>query len=332
MNPLFRPSHTQTITFLSLPLLLNSLKAACLALAADCRQGGTFGRLGHVLRDFLEENLPKDAHELARGKVHVAVTPLAAAEVAAVAPTRQARVSSEKLLSSLAEQASLLSKNSNPFALSPRALLVSDFSSREDLIEALLSSCHIPFWMTGRPTPRFRGGRAVDGGLLNFLPLPPPPAERGARGGKDSGENEDGDDDLDCYHTVGVCCFPSASTIGARLGPGRLIAPDVFEPVSALEEAAGGAGAFSRRSSVGPSRRPRRRTCWLSLPWGTPTRGPGRASNSEPAGTTTREQRSKEKGTRVAAAAAAAKSEMENKGKEKVFLFIVLVSVTHAFY
>ena len=245
MNPLFRPSHTQTITFLSLPLLLNSLKAACLALAADCRQGGTFGRLGHVLRDFLEENLPKDAHELARGKVHVAVTPLAAAEVAAVAPTRQARVSSEKLLSSLAEQASLLSKNSNPFALSPRALLVSDFSSREDRIEALLSSCHIPFWMTGRPTTRFRGGRAVDGGLLNFLPLPPPPAERGARGGKDSGENEDGDDDLDCYHPVGVCCFPSASTIGARLGPGRLIAPDVFEPVSALEEAAGGAGAFS---------------------------------------------------------------------------------------
>lgn len=154
---------------------------------------------------------------------------MAAAEVAAVAPTREARVSSEKLLNSLAEQAAsqkLGRSNSspsflNPFALSPRALLVSDFTSREDLIEALLSSCHIPFWMTGKPTTRFRGGRAVDGGLLNFLPLPPPPGD---------------EEDSERYHSVGVCCFPSASTIGARLGPGRLIAPDVFGPVSALEQ------------------------------------------------------------------------------------------------
>ena len=237
-------------------------QAACLALADDCRTGGTIGRLGHVLRDFLEENLPRDAHELARGKVHVAVTPLAAAEVAAVAPTRQARISSEKLLSSLAEQtasaatgrsppssppASPASPFKNPFALSPRALLVSDFTSREDLIEALLSSCHIPFWMTGKPTTRFRGGRAVDGGLLNFLPLPPPPPPSTARDGGDE------DDDLDCYHTVGVCCFPSASTIGARLGPGRLIAPDVFEPVSALEEAGAGASFSSSLSSSSSS-------------------------------------------------------------------------------
>lgn len=223
------------------------VEAACLALADDCRTGGTFGRLGHVLRDFLEENLPRDAHELARGRVHVAVTPLAAAEVAAVAPTRQARVSSEKLLHSLAEQAASAATNGrapppaspsspfkNPFALSPRALLVSDFTSREDLIEALLSSCHIPFWMTGKPTTRFRGGRAVDGGLLNFLPLPPPPPPT----------PEGGADELDSYHTVGVCCFPSAGTIGARLGPGRLIAPDVFEPLTA-EEGASSAAASS---------------------------------------------------------------------------------------
>ena len=233
-------------------------QAACLALADDCRTGGTFGRLGHVLRDFLEENLPKDAHELARGRVHVAVTPLAAAEVAAVAPTREARISSEKLLNSLAEQAaapksseaSLLKRSNssssflNPFALSPRALLVSDFTSREDLIEALLSSCHIPFWMTGKPTTRFRGGRAVDGGLLNFLPLPPPGPERR----RESNEEED----LESYHSIGVCCFPSAATIGARLGPGRLIAPDVFEqPLSALESA--GSSSFSSPSSSSSS-------------------------------------------------------------------------------
>ena len=187
----------------------------------------------------------------------MAVTPLAAVEVAAVAPTRQARISSEKLLSSLAEHAAAVGSKMgrsppypsstsspssflNPFALSPRALLVSDFSSREDLIEALLSSCHIPFWMTGRPTTRFRGGRAVDGGLLNFLPLPPPP--RGPGGAKS-------EEDLESYHSVGVCCFPSAATIGARLGPGRLIAPDVFEPVSALE----GLGSFSSSPSSSSS-------------------------------------------------------------------------------
>ena len=86
--------------------------------------------------------------------------------------------------------------------------------------------------MTGKPTTPFRGGRAVDGGLLNFLPLPPAPAPEGgaARGGEGEGEEEE-----DLFHSVGVCCFPSAATIGARLGPGRLIAPDVFEPVSAPE-------------------------------------------------------------------------------------------------
>ena len=244
------------------PPLYFFFQAACLPLADDCRTGGTFGRLGHVLRDFLEENLPKDAHEMARGKVHVAVTPLAAAEVAAVAPTREARISSEKLLNSLAEQAAaaksseanLLKRSNsspsflNPFALSPRALLVSDFTSREDLIEALLSSCHIPFWMTGKPTTRFRGGRAVDGGLLNFLPLPPPPGgpERGTQtGGKE--------EDLENYHSIGVCCFPSAATIGARLGPGRLIAPDVFEPLSALESAGFASSSSSSSSSASGS-------------------------------------------------------------------------------
>lgn len=256
----FSLSHLLSLPLKPIPPLYFFFQAACLALADDCRTGGTFGRLGHVLRDFLEENLPKDAHEMARGKVHVAVTPLAAAEVAAVAPTREARISSEKLLNSLAEQAAaaksseanLLKRRSasspsflNPFALSPRALLVSDFTSREDLIEALLSSCHIPFWMTGKPTTRFRGGRAVDGGLLNFLPLPPPPG--GPERGTQSGGKEE---DLENYHSIGVCCFPSAATIGARLGPGRLIAPDVFEPLSALESAGFASSSSSSSSSA----------------------------------------------------------------------------------
>lgn len=144
------------------------VEGACLALAADCRAGGTRGRLGLVLRDFLEEHLPEDAHLSARDRVHVAVTPVT--------------------------------------SRGPRALLVSDFGSRDDLIAALLTSCHIPLWMDGSLTTTFRGDAALDGGLTAFLPLPP-----------------------GC-HGVGVCCFPSIATLGGRLGPGNLISPDAYEP------------------------------------------------------------------------------------------------------
>ena len=52
------------------------IEGACLALAEDCRTGGTRGRLGAVLKDFLYAHLPSDAHLSARDRVHVAVTPL----------------------------------------------------------------------------------------------------------------------------------------------------------------------------------------------------------------------------------------------------------------
>lgn len=32
-----------------------------------------------------------------------------------------------------------------------RRLLVSHFEDREDLIGALLASCHVPYWLDGRP-------------------------------------------------------------------------------------------------------------------------------------------------------------------------------------
>lgn len=135
-----------------------------LRLMGDLRRGGTRGRLGAVLKAFLQHNLPEDAHEKCRGQAYVAVT----------------RVT--------------------PIA---RPLLVSDFLSREDLIQALMTSCHIPFWLDGNPFTEFRGSRSCDGGLTNFIPLPP--------------------------QTVGVrvCCFPSK-----QLSPVYRIAisPDSFEP------------------------------------------------------------------------------------------------------
>ncbi|KAL4443023.1 hypothetical protein ABPG77_008514 [Micractinium sp. CCAP 211/92] len=135
-----------------------------LRLMDDLRRGGTRGRLGAVLKSFLQDNLPEDAHEKCRGQAYVAVTKV------------------------------------TPIA---RPLLVSDFLSRDDLIQALMTSCHIPFWLDGNPFTEFRGSRHCDGGLTNFIPLPP--------------------------ETVGVrvCCFPSKQLSPVyRIG----ISPDSFEP------------------------------------------------------------------------------------------------------
>ena len=52
-------------------------------------------------------------------------------------------------------------------------LLVSDFADRADLVQALMTSCHIPFWLDGNAFTEFRGERSCDGGLTNFIPIPP---------------------------------------------------------------------------------------------------------------------------------------------------------------
>jgi hypothetical protein len=66
--------------------------------------------------------------------------------------------------------------------------LVSDFDSKADLIDALLTSCHIPVYFAGSFVRTFRGRLAYDGGVSNFLPVPP--------------ESE---------YAARVCCFPSQS-------------------------------------------------------------------------------------------------------------------------
>ena len=44
--------------------------------------------------------------------------------------------------------------------------LLSEFESRGDLIAACLASCHIPWYMDGGCTARFRGGHYIDSDLL----------------------------------------------------------------------------------------------------------------------------------------------------------------------
>ncbi|PVD19150.1 hypothetical protein C0Q70_21714 [Pomacea canaliculata] len=85
-------------------------------------------RLSDEVARLLDSILPVNAHELARGKLHVSLTH---------GKTRQNK-------------------------------LFSDFQSREELIEALVASCHIPFY-SGAKLPMFRDKVYFDGGLSNNL-------------------------------------------------------------------------------------------------------------------------------------------------------------------
>jgi hypothetical protein len=133
-----------------------------LRLMEDCRRNGTRGRLGPVLEQFLDRNLPEDAHERCNGRIYIAVT---------------------KAL---------------PYV---RPVLINSFETRSDLIRAMMTSSHVPWWLDGRPWTEFRGELHLDGGLTNFIPTVP--------------------------DTVGVrvCCFPSKQLSPVyRIG----ISPDSF--------------------------------------------------------------------------------------------------------
>lgn len=136
---------------------------ACFTLAKDCRENGTRGRLGSVLRNFMEDLLPDDIHERCRDKAYVAVT--------RVFPR-------------------------------PTPELISDFQSKDDLIAALMTSCHIPWWFDKRVWTSFRGQASYDGGLTNFIPLPP------------------------VDHGVRVCCFASkqiTSVVDIQISPDNFV-------------------------------------------------------------------------------------------------------------
>ncbi|KAL2477520.1 Acyl transferase/acyl hydrolase/lysophospholipase superfamily protein [Forsythia ovata] len=101
------------------------------ALAKDCRLRGTAFRLGAVLRDILEKFLPDDAHIRSSGRVRVAVTQI---------------------------------------LWRPRGLLVDEFDSKEDLINAVFTSSFIPGYLAPRPATMFRNRLCIDGGLTLFMP------------------------------------------------------------------------------------------------------------------------------------------------------------------
>ncbi|XP_023513040.1 patatin-like phospholipase domain-containing protein 2 [Cucurbita pepo subsp. pepo] len=100
-------------------------------LAEDCRSRGTAFRLGAVLREVLEKFLPDDVHIRCNGRVRVAVTQV---------------------------------------FWRPRGLLVDQFDSKDDLINAVFTSSFIPGYLAPRPVTVFRNRLCIDGGLTLFMP------------------------------------------------------------------------------------------------------------------------------------------------------------------
>jgi hypothetical protein len=144
------------------------LVEATLELAANCRTKGTVTRLRSVLKDTLKDALPQDIHLRCNGVCYIAVT--------------------------------RVSPGATPWLKSD---LVSQFQSRDHLIEALLTSCHVPFWLDGNAMTTFEEGLAMDGGLTAFIPVPP------------------------VKNPIRVACFPRRS-LGSTFGK-IAIAPDAFE-------------------------------------------------------------------------------------------------------
>jgi len=89
---------------------------------------GLYGVWGGVVRSWLESILPADAHTVCSSRVHVAVK--------AVPRLRRPWFETQ---------------------------IVSEYAGRDDLLDAIMASLHIPYFMDKHATARFRGQRYIDG-------------------------------------------------------------------------------------------------------------------------------------------------------------------------
>ena len=146
----------------------NALLDALKVFSDDVRTHGARGRLKEALNTTLLAVLPGNAYELANKRgLYVAVS----------------RFTGTRVVGDLH----------------------SEFTSNDDLCQCLLASCHIPMYFDGiKVGTRYRGAWVCDGGVTNFLPVPP-----------------------GVQHVVRVCCFPAYSAAAALGAPGLIdIAPD----------------------------------------------------------------------------------------------------------
>ncbi|KRY58438.1 Uncharacterized protein T03_7348 [Trichinella britovi] len=86
--------------------------------------------LNNIVREGLMNSLPDDAHKIASGRLHLSLTRLS----------------------------------------DGRNVMVSEFHSKEDLVDALVCSAFIPFY-SGTKAPKFRGEKYIDGGWSDNLPI-----------------------------------------------------------------------------------------------------------------------------------------------------------------
>lgn len=90
---------------------------------------GVAGIWGAIIRAWLDELLPADALQRCRSRVHLVVTQVP----------------------------------------SFRQQYLTDFTSRDDLLDAALASAHVPFLLDWSPIANARGGWFVDGSLQDFI-------------------------------------------------------------------------------------------------------------------------------------------------------------------
>ncbi|KAM3968027.1 brummer [Aphomia sociella] len=116
-------------------LPIGELTSDVLRVVGEARAGslGPFSpsfNIQNVLLEGMEKYLPQDVHKLVSGKLHISLT----------------RVYDGK------------------------NVIVSEFPTREDLLQALLASCFVPVF-SGMLPPRFHGIRYMDGGFSDNLPV-----------------------------------------------------------------------------------------------------------------------------------------------------------------
>jgi hypothetical protein len=88
---------------------------------------------GHLIEMWLHAIFPDDCHIICSGKVNISITTITASFI----PLHRK--------------------------------VVNTFESKQDLIDACLTSCHIPFFLDGNFSRTFRGDACVDGSFLFFL-------------------------------------------------------------------------------------------------------------------------------------------------------------------
>ncbi|XP_013787780.1 patatin-like phospholipase domain-containing protein 2, partial [Limulus polyphemus] len=117
----------------NVPLGESTTDVLKIAVKARARALGPFHPgfdINNILHDGLTNMFPEDAHIRCKGRLHISVT----------------RVSDGE------------------------NVLLTQFDSKEDLIQALLCSCFIPFY-TGILPPKFHGVAYMDGAFSNNLPV-----------------------------------------------------------------------------------------------------------------------------------------------------------------